>query len=68
MDIDINKIDIDRLREDLLNHFYGLAFVVSPVALMDADEVEKATPEKLIEIALNNHFDLDKYKIKTRNL
>ena len=66
MDIDINLIDIEKLRNDLINHFYGLAYVVSPVAFMNVAEVEKATPEELVEIAINNGFSIENYLVKTR--
>ena len=59
-------IDVERLRNDLINHFYGLAFVVSPVALMDVAKIEKATPEELVEIAINNGFSIENYLVKTR--
>ena len=66
MNIDINKIDIEALRNDLINHFMGLAYVVSPIAFMNVAEVEKATPEELVEIAINNGFNIENYLVKTR--
>lgn len=59
-------MDIERLRNDLINYFFGLAYAVSPVAFMDVVEVEKADEEKLKQIAIDNGFDLENYKIKTR--
>ncbi len=35
-----------------------------PVAMMDVSKVEKASPDKLIEIALKNDYDLKKYVYK----
>ena len=61
-------IDIERLRNDLIDYFMGLAYVLSPVAFMNVAEVEKADEDKLIEIAINNNFDLNDYVIKTRGL
>lgn len=58
-------IDIDRLREDLINYF-GTAIYYNPMAIMDLEEVKKADEKKLIEIALDNKFDLERYKIKTK--
>ena len=59
-------IDIERLRNDLINYFIGLAYVLSPVAFMDVVEVEKADEDKLIEIAIKNGFSIDNYLVKTR--
>jgi len=66
MNIDINKIDIEKLRQDLINEYYAIAFTVSPVALMDISEIENADANKLIQIALNSGFDLNNYLVKTR--
>ena len=59
-------IDIERLRNDLIDYFMGLAYVLSPVAFMNVAEVEKATPEELVEIAKKNGFDIQNYLVKTR--
>ncbi len=66
MEIDVNSIDIERLRNDLINEFMGIAFAISPVAFMNVAEVEKATPEELVEIAINNGFSIENYLVKTR--
>ena len=60
-------IDIDSLRRDLINYF-GTAASFNPLATMNIIEVEQVTPLKLIEIAKNNNFNLDKYcsKIKKK--
>ncbi len=57
--------DIERLREDLINYF-GTACFYNKTAIMDLIKVEKATDEELIEIAIQNHFDLERYKIRIR--
>ena len=54
------NINIDRLREDLMNYF-GTSLSYNPVALIELTKVEKASPNELIQIALNNNFDLQKY-------
>lgn len=61
MNIDINDIDIEKLRNDLIEYFTSAMFIVSPVALVDLTEVENASDEKVIKIALDNKFDLSKY-------
>ena len=59
--MNIDNIDIEKLRKDLIDYFTGAMFMVSPVALVDLTEVENASDEKLIQIALDNKFDLKKY-------
>lgn len=54
------NIDIERLRRDLIDYF-GTAMSVLPTAMMELSQVENASPEKLIEIAWKNGFDLRKY-------
>ncbi len=58
-------INIERLREDLITYF-GTAMFYNPVAMIDLEKVKKANDEQLIEIAINNKFDLSRYKIKER--
>ena len=60
--MDINNIDIERLRRDLIDYYSAAMFIVSPVALIDLTKVETASDEELINIAKQNHFDLVKYK------
>lgn len=56
------EIDIEKLREDLINYFEGAFFVGGfGAALIDVAEIEKADSEKLIKIAEENKFDLRKY-------
>ena len=54
------NINIERLRQDLIDYF-GSATPIYPMAIMDVIEVERASYDKLIEIAKNNGFDLDNY-------
>ena len=57
------NIDFIRLREVLINYF-GTAVYLNPLAQMDLIEVENASNEKLLEIAINNGFDLENFKTK----
>ena len=57
------EINIELLREDLKNYF-GTSMQYSPLAIMNLNEVENANPYELIEIALKNNFDLNKYIVK----
>ncbi len=60
------NIDIDKLREDLINYF-GTAMVNGfGMAVMDLSRVERASEEELIEIALECGFDLNDYVVLSR--
>ena len=63
MDTDI---DIEKLRKDLIEYFTSAMFMTSKFALTDLTEVENAVEEEIIQIALDNKFDLKKYLRKTR--
>ena len=56
----MEKIDINKLREDLINYF-GTAMGMFPMAIMDLNEVYNATDEELITIAIKNNFNLENY-------
>ena len=57
-------IDIDRLRDDMrdecLGAYFGGGF---GAALIESFDVDRATPEKLVEMAQNQGIDLRKYQI-----
>lgn len=55
-------IDIDKLRAALIDYF-GTAMQYNPVALMDLTKVENASPEELVNIALENGYDLEDYEV-----
>ncbi len=61
----MEEIDIERLRVDLINYF-GCATSFFPIAYIEVLEIENASYDKLIEIAINNGFDLDNYIINKR--
>ena len=56
------EIDVERLRYDLLEYF-GTAMNIFPQAVVDLSIIQNASPEQLINIALNNNFDLSSYII-----
>lgn len=64
MDININDIDINKLKIDLIDYYTSAMFIASPLAIMDLTKVEKASDKEIVEIAIDNKFDLRKY-IKT---
>lgn len=58
-------IDIEELREDLKQECYGAFFGGGfGGALMESFDVERATPEELIEKAQDYRLDLRKYEIE----
>ena len=61
MEIDLDDIDIERLRSDLSDYFTSAMFIASPVALIDLTRVENASDEELIRIAIANHFNILDY-------
>lgn len=67
MEIDLDDIDIERLRNDLINYFEGAYFVGGfGAALIDVSEVERASDYQVVQTAINNNFDLNNYIKKTK--
>jgi hypothetical protein len=65
--MDIESIDIERLRSDLEDYF-GTAIAYNPFGVADVISVDMASDAKLISIALENGFNLDDYEIdRSRN-
>lgn len=60
------NIDYEALRKDLEEYFMGAMFNVSGAAMIDLQEVENASDEELIEIARDNGFNLNDYKVGSR--
>ena len=61
------NIDFEMLRNDLMMYF-GSATGIFPAAFINVVEVEKASYEELIQIALDNNFDLSKYEENNKSL
>lgn len=55
------NIDFEKLREDLKD-YYGTAMSFMPMAVVELSQVERASNQKLIELALKNNFDLSDYE------
>ena len=57
-------IDVDRLRNDMreecLGAYFGGGF---GAALIESFDVDRATPDKLVEMAQNQGIDLRKYQV-----
>ena len=57
------KVDIERIRKDLLENSYGAFFVGGfGGAIFEANDIRDMSPNKLIEMALEQGLDLDKYR------
>ena len=57
------EIDIERLRWDLID-YYGTAMMCGFGMLsIDVRFIERASDEALINVAIQNGFDLEKYRI-----
>lgn len=61
--MNIDNIDIEALRQDIIDYYGTAALGFFPAAYMDVARVENATDEELIEMALNLGFDLNRYKM-----
>lgn len=62
------EINIEKLKQDLIDYFGTAMFNASPLAMIELSKVENANDEELIEIALNNNFDLSKYQTNSKRL
>ena len=60
------KINVEELKEDLINYFGSAIYSASPLAMMKLTKIEKATEEELIQMAIDNNFDLNKYIYETK--
>ena len=64
--MDVNDIDLVRLRKDLDEYFTSATLIVSKFAIIDMVNVQTASPEELLKIAQKNKFDLNKYKVRNK--
>ena len=56
------KIDIDKLRKKLKQECYGAAFIGGyGGALAQSHDVDKASPEELVNMAVRKGIDLSAY-------
>ena len=55
------EIDMERLRNDLINYYGPAMFNSSPLAIIELAKIENASSEELIQIAQNNNFNLENY-------
>ena len=56
-------IDVEKLRDDLNNESLGAFFVGGfGGALIEAGDLERASPDKLVEMARRDYVDLEDYQ------
>ena len=55
------EIDFERLRSDLIDYFSTGMISGIGVLTINISVIERASHDKLIEIAINNGFNLEKY-------
>ncbi|MBQ2058444.1 MAG: hypothetical protein II488_01585 [Firmicutes bacterium] len=56
-------IDIDRLRKDLASDSYAGGVSGMPAMLVEAWDIERASNEKLVELARKKGIDLEDYEV-----
>jgi len=55
------NINIDKIRDDLINYYGTAMYNASPLAIIELSKIERASDEEIIKIAMKNNFDLNKY-------
>lgn len=60
------EIDIEKLRNDLIDYLGTAYFSGYGVAVVEIGEIENASAEKVIELAQKYGFNLENYRINTR--
>lgn len=56
-------IDVDDLREDLIDYFGTGMFDVSPAMMIMLEKVKSASDMEVVDIAIKNGFDIRKYEV-----
>ena len=57
------KVDIERIRKDLLENSYGAFFVGGyGGAMIEAHDIKNMSADELIELAIEQGLDLNKYQ------
>lgn len=60
MEIDINDVDFDALRRDLIDYF-GCATLIEPFAMSDVINVEGASDIELLNIINSTNLNINDY-------
>lgn len=61
------NIDIEKLKEDLIDYFGTAMFNASPLAIIELTKIEKSSDKEIIQIAIDNNFDLNEYIIHKKS-
>ena len=61
MYINIEDIDVEKLRNDIINYYQSAMFMVSYLAMMAMQQAQSASDEWIIKKAIELKFDLNKY-------
>lgn len=56
-------IDVDDLREDLIDYFGTGMFNASPAMMIMLEKVKSASDMGVVDIAIKNGFDIRKYEV-----
>lgn len=59
---DFKNIDIEKLRYDLLSYFGTGMMSGNPMMASLVSRIERADIEELVKLAIDNKFELNKYK------
>ena len=57
------EIDIDQLREDMLNNYGTAMFNGFPMSLVDIQKIEKATDDELVIMAKKEKINMFEYRM-----
>ena len=60
------NLDIESLRYDLFNYYGAFTSIYEPAFIL-LDKIKTASDEEIIKLALENNFDLDKYKVEEKS-
>lgn len=55
------EINVEKLRNDLIDYFGAALFNGNSMAIVDLSKIEQANDYELIEIAIQNGFNLNNY-------
>jgi hypothetical protein len=57
------KVDVERIRKDLLENSYGAFFIGGyGGAMIEAHDIKNMSADELIELAIEQGLDLNKYQ------
>jgi len=59
-------LNIEKLRNDLIDYYGTAMFNASPLAILELTKIKNASDNEIINIAIKNNFDLNKYKYHTK--